>query len=190
MLGLPVPTKMLSHATANGTMVCRVPFVCEPCFALRASSSEAHDQLQQQLSDAGVPKLEGSVIDAARIECGFPEFGTDITSDNLPQEVGRDEAAISFTKGCYLGQETVARIDALGHVNKYLVRLESESELNAGDELFSATDDGKADDRKSIGKVTSAIRLPGRTLAMGYIRRESKEANAEILSNGSTVRIR
>ena len=43
------------------------------------------------------------------------------TTDNLPQEVGRDREAISFTKGCYLGQETVARIDALGHVNQRIV---------------------------------------------------------------------
>ena len=55
-----------------------------------------------------------------RIESGTPRFGVDITDENLPQEVARDNRAISFTKGCYLGQETVARIDALGHVNRKL----------------------------------------------------------------------
>ena len=58
------------------------------------------------------------MFDAVRIESGTPLFGVDFDEENLPQEVGRDELAISFTKGCYLGQETVARIDALGHVNQ------------------------------------------------------------------------
>ena len=57
---------------------------------------------------------------ALRIEAGTPVFGKDVTEKNLPQEIGRDDRAISFVKGCYLGQETVARIDALGHVNQVL----------------------------------------------------------------------
>ena len=60
-------------------------------------------------------------FDVARIEAGTPLFKVDFDDSNLPQEVGRDAEAISFTKGCYLGQETVARIDALGHVNQRIV---------------------------------------------------------------------
>ena len=59
-------------------------------------------------------------VEIARVEFGTPFYGQDITTENLPQEVNRDKTAISFTKGCYLGQETVARIDALGHVNRLL----------------------------------------------------------------------
>ncbi len=59
---------------------------------------------------------EGSL----RIEGVHPLFGRDVNPDNLPQEVARDARTINFVKGCYLGQETVARIDALGHVNKIL----------------------------------------------------------------------
>ena len=57
---------------------------------------------------------------ALRIEAGLPVFGVDISDDNLAQEVGRTKTAISFTKGCYLGQEPIARLDALGHVNREL----------------------------------------------------------------------
>ncbi|MBX6315931.1 MAG: folate-binding protein, partial [Isosphaeraceae bacterium] len=71
--------------------------------------------------------LDPATCDALRIEAGTPVFGRDVTADNLPQEVGRDAQAISFVKGCYLGQETVARIDALGHVNKVLKGLLIES---------------------------------------------------------------
>jgi tRNA-modifying protein YgfZ len=69
-------------------------------------------------------RLTAEDIEGARIEAGTPSFGADITADNLPQEIGRDSRTISFTKGCYLGQETVARLDALGHVNKLLRRLD------------------------------------------------------------------
>ena len=64
--------------------------------------------------------LAGDATEGLRVEAGTPRFGRDFTVDNLPQEVGRDAQAISFVKGCYLGQETVARLDALGHVNKIL----------------------------------------------------------------------
>lgn len=119
------------------------------------------------LRAAGAQRVEREAFEAARIEAGFPFFGHDITENNLPQEVGRDARAISFTKGCYLGQETVARIDALGHVNKTLVRLRylvphvprvGATVLN-GDE--------------PVGSVTSATWSPRyeAPLALGYVRR-------------------
>lgn len=59
-----------------------------------------------------------------RISHRYPRFGVDSNDETLPQELQRDEKAISFEKGCYLGQETVARIDSLGHVNRLLVNVE------------------------------------------------------------------
>ncbi len=73
------------------------------------------------LVSAGAAAASLAAWDARRIEVHWPRFGIDISDKNLPQEVARDRWTISFTKGCYLGQETVARIDALGHVNKLLV---------------------------------------------------------------------
>ena len=68
----------------------------------------------------GAPEVDPSEFEALRIEAGRPAFGKDVTEKNLPQEFGRDDRAISFVKGCYLGQETVARLDAMGHVNQVL----------------------------------------------------------------------
>jgi folate-binding protein YgfZ len=106
-----------------------------------------------------------------RIEAGWPHYGRDLTEDNLPQEVGRDRLAISFTKGCYLGQETVARIDSRGHVNRLLTGLvfaspqvpKSGAELHAG--------------RAVVGEVTSAAFSPARNaaVALGYVRRGHNE---------------
>ncbi len=88
-----------------------------------ASSSTA---LFARLEQEGAVKCNSDVAEALRIETGTPQFARDFGDDNFPQEVSRDELAISFTKGCYLGQETVARIDALGHVNRQLCRVAAE----------------------------------------------------------------
>ena len=70
--------------------------------------------------DLGLVEAVPEVFEILRIEAGTPVFGKDITDKNLPQEIDRDARAINFVKGCYLGQETVARLDALGHVNQIL----------------------------------------------------------------------
>ena len=85
-----------------------------------------------------------------RIEHQTPWFGMDASDANLPQELRRDEQAISFTKGCYLGQETVARIDALGHVNQHLVGLRLNAEARPGTELSL---DGKPHWASDLGQL-------------------------------------
>ncbi len=85
----------------------------------------------QGFVDVGARRVGLEAFEARRIEVGFPFYGADISDKNLPQELARDNRAISFTKGCYLGQETVARIDALGHVNQTLVgvRFDRDAEI-------------------------------------------------------------
>ncbi|MFO0909910.1 MAG: folate-binding protein YgfZ [Isosphaeraceae bacterium] len=106
-------------------------------------------------------------MERLRIAAGIPIAGRDVTPENLPQEVGRDAQAISFVKGCYLGQETVARIDALGHVNRHLcgLRIASASQsITPGARIEAA---GKA-----VGHVTSVTEstAAGEFLALGYLR--------------------
>ncbi len=92
----------------------------------------------------------------------------DISSENLPQEVNRDKQAISFTKGCYLGQETVARIDALGHVNRLFVAIRFDGMIDA-----IATSELTVDG-KPAGRITSQSFSPqlSCTMALGYVRRQ------------------
>ncbi len=85
----------------------------------------ARDRLHElavKLTDAGLPQVDETTLETLRIEARYPSVA-DILAKTLPQELGRDARAISFTKGCYLGQETVARLDAMGHVNRRLVLL-------------------------------------------------------------------
>ena len=92
-----------------------------PTGFLVQSDKADHPRLVAWLEAHAVPRAEAAAWDAARIEAGMPPI--DIPEKTLPQELARDQRAISFTKGCYLGQETVARIDALGHVNRRFVAI-------------------------------------------------------------------
>ena len=109
----------------------------------------------------------------------------DITEKNLPQEVARDQLAIHFQKGCYLGQETVARIDALGHVNRLLVgvRFESSETPAVGTELSRQ---GKA-----VGAVTSSAWSPrlNAAVALAYVRRNCHEPNTLLDSAFGPARV-
>jgi hypothetical protein len=122
----------------------------------------------QELLAAGAVECSEAAFLAMRIEAGTPLFGIDFGADNLPQEVSRDEFAISFTKGCYLGQETVARIDAMGHVNQTLVgvRFAGPNVPQAGLELTSG--------ESPVGRVTSASFSPRleSPLALAMVRRQ------------------
>ncbi|MFO0890105.1 MAG: glycine cleavage T C-terminal barrel domain-containing protein [Isosphaeraceae bacterium] len=122
----------------------------------RASAGKVAGLLEAQGRDLGLERAGDEDFEALRIEAGTPVFGLDLTEKNLPQEAGRDETAINFVKGCYLGQETVARIDALGHVNQVLKGLRfpnGETPPAPG----TAIDEGG----RRVGVVTSSAFSPG-----------------------------
>lgn len=123
----------------------------------------------QQVAAAGARPAGGVALETVRIEAGWPNYGQDISDHNLPQELARDSRAISFVKGCYLGQETVARIDALGHVNKLLVSLRFDG-AEVPPRGTALTNQGQP-----VGEITSATFSPRRAtpLALGYVRRGS-----------------
>jgi folate-binding protein YgfZ len=138
--------------------------------------------LKSAAGDAGLVDLEASDFDALRIEAGTPVFGKDITEKNLPQEFARDDRAISFVKGCYLGQETVARIDALGHVNQVLrgLTFEPGSECPAPGTALEA-------DGKRAGVITSVASPPWRShpIGLGMIRTSHAAAGTVLQAAGS-----
>jgi folate-binding protein YgfZ len=142
---------------------------------LKAGEAEA---LGANLAEQQPQLVHAKTFAAARIESGMPLFGVDFHEDNLPQEVGRDAESISFTKGCYLGQETVARIDALGHVNQRLVgvRFSGNEVPQAGTELSF----GGA----KVGRVTSAAWSPrlSAPLALAMVRREANAVGTKLES--------
>jgi folate-binding protein YgfZ len=158
----------LQHGHAHGIAVRRFSFTRGPGWLVGA----ARDRLASLWTDlvkAGVTPCGRSAFEALRIEAVFPTYGVDLTEDHLAQEAGRTREAISFTKGCYLGQEPIARIDALGHTNRELrgIELSDETVPAVGAKVY---DTGG----KEVGTVSSAALSPVRQrgVALGTLRRE------------------
>ncbi|MBL8822777.1 MAG: hypothetical protein JNJ77_09340 [Planctomycetia bacterium] len=120
---------------------------------------------------AGIPLLtiRDPLWTTLRLETNTPAHGLDFDASNLPQEVNRNESAISFTKGCYIGQETVARIRAYGQVNKQLRRIKIESSDAMSMEGLSLLHDNKA-----VGTIKTVAYSPQwkHWLAFAMIRKE------------------
>ena len=160
-----VPAVVSARLGEDHVLIKRRPYATAWSYFLQTSRN-AIPTLLAALQGEGAALCGPETLEIARVEAGFPEFGRDITPDNLPQEIGRDREAISFTKGCYLGQETVARIDALGHVNRRLigVKLLTDEVPASGAAIHVG--------EKEVGRVTSAVWSPklSRPLAIAMLR--------------------
>jgi folate-binding protein YgfZ len=114
-----------------------------------------------------------------RIEAGIPRWGREIDDQILPAEAGLDETHISFSKGCYPGQEPIARQRYRGKVNRKLRVLDVEGDATPGTELVL--------DGKKVGRITSAV--PG--VALGYVRTEvPDDAQLELAAKPGLARLR
>jgi folate-binding protein YgfZ len=119
-----------------------------------------------------------SALETARIEAGIPRFGADMDETNLPPEAGIEGRAVSYTKGCYVGQEVIARIRTYGQVAKTLRGLRLADDLPSlpqrGDKLFHGDTE--------VGCVTSAVASPlaRANIALGYVRREHNTPGTEL----------
>jgi len=130
----------------------------------------AASDVRQELDalPAEVERWDPERFEAFRIEQGVPRMGVDLDDKTIPQEAFLDRDAVSFTKGCFLGQELVARIDTRGHVNRYLrrVRVDGTDVPPSGATVVVGD--------KDVGAVTSAALVPGedRVVALAMVRRE------------------
>jgi tRNA-modifying protein YgfZ len=114
-----------------------------------------------------------------RIESGIPQWGSEIDERILPAEAGLDETHISFSKGCYPGQEPIARQRYRGKVNRKLRVLDIEGEAEPGDELEL--------EGKNVGRITSAVK----GLALGYVRTEVPDgATLSLAAKTGSARLR
>ena len=136
------------------------------------------DKLIAAVKAAGGRACGWQALETARIEAGIPRFGADMDETNIPLEAGLDNRAISFTKGCYIGQEVIARIRTYGQVAKALRGLRLANDLETlpakGDKLFHAG--------KEVGYITSAVASPTfkANIALGYVRREHNQIGTEL----------
>jgi hypothetical protein len=143
--------------------------------------------MRARLVDAGAVIASGETAETLRIEAGRPRFGVDMNTETIPLEAGLEDRAISFTKGCYVGQEVIIRVMHRGHgrVARRLVSivLSSGAVPSRGDRIHSGD--------RIVGDVTSAAASPrhGAPLALGYVQRDHAVPGTELIVNGSQARV-
>ncbi|MBV9806095.1 MAG: folate-binding protein YgfZ [Solirubrobacterales bacterium] len=124
------------------------------------------EALGARLEDAGAPAVGETAVECLRVERGRPRYGIDLDDTVIPQEAGLNERAVSFTKGCYVGQETVARLYYRGKPNRNLRGLRLSGHAEPGEEL---TFEGRA-----VGRITSVASSPRfGPIALAFVRREA-----------------
>ncbi|HEX5964815.1 MAG TPA: glycine cleavage T C-terminal barrel domain-containing protein [Pyrinomonadaceae bacterium] len=139
-------------------------------------NTDQREALIEQLIAAGAQPVSADVFEMLRIEAGIPRHGQDMDETNVVLEANLDDA-ISYTKGCYVGQEIIIRIKHRGHVAKKLTGITFHEPVEPGETITSA-------DGKEIGRVTSASYSPEleSPIALGYVR-------YEYLAPGTTVKV-
>ena len=186
-LAKEVPTKPftfieISDATHGEIYVMNQPRLRGTGFDLFIPNAALEGMARKLVSSAnssGGTLAGWAAFETARIEAGIPRFGADMDETNIPIECGIEARAISYNKGCYIGQEVLNRIHTLGHVNKSLRGLRLTDDLKSlpvkGDKLFH--------DGKEVGCVTSAAVSPKlkANIALAYIRREVDQDGTELV---------
>ena len=174
-----------ARATFDGASVvtARVSQLGVPGFVTYIEVSRLAD-FERALIDKGAIVADRPTIEAARIEAGYPLFGIDMTDDTIPLEAGIEERAISFSKGCYVGQEVIIRVLHRGHgrVARKLVALRLDGEVMAGAKIHAAD--------REVGAVTSASISPAfGPVALGYVHRDFTENGTRVDVEGSAGRV-
>ncbi|HMT06234.1 MAG TPA: glycine cleavage T C-terminal barrel domain-containing protein [Solirubrobacterales bacterium] len=171
----PGPEHAFTEAVIAGadclvaTTVFGLDVICEP---------EKADAVRAQLvSDRAVP-VSGAATEILRVERGLPRFGFDMTEANMPAEAGIVERAVSFTKGCYIGQEPVARLHYKGRPNRHLRGLKSQGQLVSGARVSFK--------EKEVGTIGTTVLSPasGR-IALAILRKEAEPGSTVIVDSES-----
>lgn len=197
-LGLTLPGRTLGFASRRDETLGEVylannPRVGSPGFDLFvpvAALADAANRLLAAVHALGGCAAGWTALETARVEACIPRYGADMDETNLAPEVGLDDRAISYTKGCYIGQEVIARIRTYGQVAKRLRRIELPGEVaelpGRGARLRR--------EGKEVGYVTSAVRSPvtGICTGLAYVRREvtEEETILRLEMDGAEVPVR
>ncbi len=169
-----------AEASIAGTraLLIRTDFLRQPGVDLMVNAVH-QDTLRQRLLDAGATAVGAEALEAARILSGVPASGSELSEDRNPHEAGLADY-LSFTKGCYVGQEVVVRLHTYDKVQRYLSTLawEPADAVGAGVSLFA--------DGKRVGEVTSAAVDvgSGAGIGLGYVRKAHADPGA-LLAAGS-----
>jgi tRNA-modifying protein YgfZ len=131
-------------------------------------------------AELGVPEVDEATAEVVRVERGRPRYGLDLDDGVIPQEAGLNERAVSFTKGCYVGQETVARLHYRGKPNRHLRGLRLSSPAEPGAELRLG--------EKVVGRLGTVVVSPARgPIALALVRREAAPGDTVAVGDGTVT---
>ncbi len=166
---------------AAAVTVLRVTHTAEDGFDIVIDSSQA-TALREALLTSGAQAVDAQTQEVLRVEAGIAQFGRDMDETNVIPETNLDDA-VSYTKGCYVGQEIIVRIKHRGHPAKRLtgLRFDTDREIEAGT-IIKSTDDTE------IGRVTSAVVSPKLgSIGLGYVRYELLAAGTNVVLDDQTT---
>ena len=144
--------------------------------------AEATDALRGLLEAAGALPVSEATTEIVRVERGRPRYGFDLDDTTIPQEAGLNERAVSFTKGCYVGQETVARLFYRGKPNRHLRGLRLSEPAPAGTALQLG--------ERVVGRLTSSVVSPDHgPIALALVRREAAVGATVDVEGGTTAEV-
>jgi folate-binding protein YgfZ len=186
-LPLELPAKPMGFTTANDPALGEIYLMNQPrlgtsgfdLFVPTAALGAVMDKLIAAAKQSGGRPCGWQALEMARIEAGIPRFGADMDETNLAPEAGIESRVISYSKGCYIGQEVIARIRTYGQVTKTLRGLRLADDLKVlpvkGDKLLLGG--------KEVGYITSALASPALkvNIALGYARKEANEIGTELV---------
>jgi tRNA-modifying protein YgfZ len=131
-------------------------------------------------AELGVPEVDEAAAEIVRVERGRPRYGAELDDGVIPQEAGLNERAVSFTKGCYVGQETVARLHYRGKPNRHLRGLRLSAPASPGDELRLG--------EKVVGKLGTVVVSPVHgPIALAIVRREAAPSETVAVAEGEVT---
>lgn len=187
---LDVPLSALMNAydniSAGPITIVRDDYFGVPGFEIYVPAN-AGAALRERIVGEGAVPAGAATLETLRIEARRPRFGVDMTPDTIPLEAGIEQRAISFTKGCYVGQEVIIRVMHRGHgrVARRLVAmiLADATVPSAGDAIVSG--------ETTVGEVTSAAASPkvNAPVALGYVHRDHAAPGTALAINGSPARV-
>jgi len=143
-------------------------------------AAEDTPAVRAALLAAGAEPVDEAAAEIVRVESGRPRYGVDTDDTTMPQEAGLNDRAVSFTKGCYVGQETVARLHWRGKPNRHLRGLRLSEPVGAGTPLRAG--------EREVGRVASTVVSPVHgPIALALVRREAEPGDTVAVGEDGTV---
>jgi len=183
-MGIPLPAADYNFVPWGQRFVAKISATGLPGYRIYLPSTEL-PALVSELESAGINEADSATVETVRLENGKPRYGADITERYLSQETSQMHA-LSFSKGCYLGQEIVERVRSRAQIHRMLspVRIQTQSPPPPGTKLRT--------EEKDVGEITSSAFSPAHNevVALAYVRVEQIQARSEMVLAGSEPAIR